>query len=264
MRALPSAVLSFALVGCGTILGASGDEDPPANPNGDAGDAAFADSPTSADGGSSTDAGCDARCVVLRDDFERSTADVIGPWSRVMGLTQLAAPTSLGTGQGLIATVGAGVGDPPRESFLEKTFAPLRGVELSFNVAVTESGSYGPDFLDYCEVASLVLGSKRIILVYRDGTADYLWVYGPNEANGKFGPTNGRWLSGRIKMRATWTTSSLTATISRDGVDVTSVTNALDPSAADAEGAIRVGLRCYGTTPDAVVQADDVEILTPP
>ena len=262
MKSLSSALLTVALAGCGTILGASGDDDPPVNPSPVA-DGGLVDSPTSADGSSFVDAGCDVRCVVLRDDFERASADVAGPWTKAVGAPAIGS-TTLGTGQGLVAVTSAGTGDPPRESFLEKTFTPSRGVELALNVALTESGNYGPNPLDYCEVASLVLAAKRIFIVYRAADADYLLLFGPNELGATFNQNIGRWLSGRIKVRATWTTTSLTATISRDGIELATVTNSLDPSAADAEGAIRVGLRCYGTTPGASVQADDVEVLTPP
>jgi hypothetical protein len=259
----PGALACCALLaGCGTLLGASSDDEPNIDPaTTDAG--AGSDSAVTTEGGSVPGNGCETHCLVLRDEFER-TDTVKGAWSSTTGTLALVADTGVGTGQALVAHLGAGTGEPFRESFLEKTIEKSRGVEVAFTIRATNDAGFGPGYLDYCEFASLVIGTKRVVLLYRDGSYDYLWVYGLNEASGleyNLGPGQ---IVGRMGLRMTWDTETIAVKVLRDGTEVGSRSNAVDPNAPNVQTAVRVGLRCSGTTPDIDVVADDVEIFSPP
>jgi hypothetical protein len=259
--------LAFGLVvpllaGCGALLGFSGDD------SFDAGAAdASADSVTTSEGSaSSPDAGCDAHCLFFRDDFERSASNVSGPWTSMVGAPTLETNTGVGSGNALVASGGAGVETTFRESFLAKTLPETNGFELSVSMqANVVAGGFAGAVLDYCEFVSLLFGDKRVMLLYRDGTQDYLWFFAPFESGaGPYEGIGAAGFTGRIAVRVTWAGANISATVSRDGVELAKKERPLAPGEADAGASVRLGLRCTGTTPDMRLVADDVEIYAPP
>jgi hypothetical protein len=249
------------LAACGTILGAPGDDDVPADARPPTGDAAV-DAPVSAEGGSSA---CTSRCPVLRDDFERSATDVRGAWARVVGAPTIAAATGNGTGNALVERGGV-KSSPSRDLFLEHDLPRTRSVELAASVrAATDvaSGSFGPSYADFCEFASFLIDGRSIVLVYRDGNTDYLYIWGTSTAFPVWTPLGVAQIFGRLVVRVIWTDTNITATLSRDGAVLASVTNALQPGEADGQASMRLGVHCGGQTPDVELVADDVEIVAP-
>jgi len=127
------------------------------------------------------------------------------------------------------------------------------------------SGNFGPMVLDYCELVTFRFGDKRVMLLYRDVNSDYLWLFNPGEAGGSYRDLGAARLAGRITARVTWSGANLSASVSREGLELAPpLERPLGPGETDLPASVRVGVGCYGVTPDVRLAADDVEIYAPP
>lgn len=213
------------------------------------------------------DAGCTSGCVLFADDFERPASDLLGKWTRKVGAPGMA---NAGPARGMVLLAKGGAGSPPavREAFLEKTFGPRRDLTLRLQFlrqVQPDAGTFGNNGgADYCQLATVLLGTHRLatLYVWRDGLG--WWLFQPDELDGvgdTFTATGAAWT--QLEMAMVWTDTDVRVTTTF-GTEVKADRQIGVGTFADDPPSVQVGYQCRGVTTSVEVAFDAVLVRSNP
>jgi hypothetical protein len=103
----------------------------------------------------------------------------MGPWDALHGAELALASSTTDRGHVLaVRQPAASGGSTFRDGYLEKEIALEAKLRLSFAVQVTSGANgFGPDDLDYCDLAEILLDDDRVGTVYLVHSGASAFVY---------------------------------------------------------------------------------------